>query len=60
MTDQEALELLRLIHLYVLGSSVGLDPDFTIYDMAEDLAMSMDVTSDEADRLRREIEEALA
>jgi len=58
VTDREALDLLRLLHQYI----VEFQPDIpvTIPALAEDLAMLMDVTSDEADQLRRDIEEILA
>ena len=58
MTDQEALEFLRLLYKYVTEYSSCTD--MHISEMAEDLAMSMDVTSNEADRLRREIEGIVA
>jgi len=53
MTDKEILELLRLVYKYV--SEYGDSQDMTISEMVEDLAMSMDETTDEADRLRVEI-----
>lgn len=58
MTDAQATELLRLLHAYVTEYG-SCSNDVTISDVAEDLAMSMDETSDEADRLRRDIEGAL-
>jgi hypothetical protein len=57
MSDAEALALLRGLHTYVV--EYGGD-DLRMSELAADLAMSMDVTSDEADSLRREIEERLA
>lgn len=57
MTDYEALELLRLLHKYVFEEVP--DHDMQISELASDLAMSMDMTTDEADNLRKEIEEAL-
>jgi hypothetical protein len=58
MTDQECVDMLRLLHSYVV--EYGSSADMKISEMAEDLAMSMDVTTNEADRLRRWIEEALS
>lgn len=58
MTDHEALELLRLLHKYV--EAYGEGEDLPISELAGDLAMSMDVTTDEADNLRREIEAAIS
>lgn len=57
MSDAEALELLRLLHKYVTSDPIG--DDLYISELASDLAMSLDVITDEADRLRREIEEHL-
>lgn len=57
MTDKQALELLRLLHAYVTEyGSFGSCEDMRLSECAEDLAMSMDETTDEADQLRREIE----
>jgi hypothetical protein len=58
MSDQEALELLRLLHKYV--TKYGHVDDMPISELAADLAMSMDVTTDEADELRQDIEGILA
>jgi hypothetical protein len=58
LTDKECVELLRLLHKYV--SEYGDSADMTISEMAEDLAMSMDETTDEADQLRVEIVARLA
>jgi len=58
MTDSECEELLRLLHKYVFE----YDPpasNMRLSDMIEDLAMSMDHTTDKADQYRREMEEAL-
>lgn len=52
MTDAQALELLRLLHVYV---TLYDNREMTISEVAEDLAMSMDVTTDEADRIRQVI-----
>jgi hypothetical protein len=57
ISDVECAELLRLLHKYVV--SYAPDIPQTISAFAEDLAMSQDVTSNESDRYRREIEEAL-
>lgn len=59
--DNHAEELLRLLHLYVNDPDTlaGGVEDIRISELAEDLAMSMDSTSDAADRYRREIEETL-
>lgn len=54
MNDFEALALLRLLHKYV--EEFGSSTNMTISELAEDLAMSMDETIDEADFLRAEIE----
>jgi hypothetical protein len=55
MDDQNAMFLLRGLHAYVMDyPGAGLD-HMTVADVAEDLAMSMDVTTHEADRMRREI-----
>lgn len=56
MNDNEARELLRLLHMYVNES--GIDLPQTVPAMAEDLAMSLDVTDDASDMYRREIEMA--
>lgn len=60
--DNHAEELLRLLHLYVhdFDTLSGGIEDLRISELAEDLAMSMDETTDAADRYRREIEETLA
>lgn len=57
MTDEECVALLRLMHKYV--TEFDSCTDMSISDMAEDLAMSMDVTTDEADMLRQEITAAV-
>lgn len=57
MTDAECEELLRLLHKYV--TEYGSCSNMTVSEMAEDLAMSMDVTTDAADQYRREIEAIL-
>lgn len=53
MTDKECLELLRLLKKYAEECSAG--GDITLVELADDLAMSMDPTTDEADQLRQEI-----
>lgn len=58
MTDHEALTLLQLLAKYV--TEYDSCADMKISEMAEDLAMSMDVTTEEADELRRTIEGALS
>lgn len=57
VTDEECLAFLRLLHKYV--TEYGDCADMQLSDLAEDLAMSMDHTTDEADRLRVEITTAL-
>lgn len=59
LTDTQAEQLLELI-LVAVTEFGETSTDMTIGDFAEDIAMSMDTTSDRADELRREIEEALA
>ena len=54
MSDTECMELLRLLYKYV--TEFGDCTDMKISEMAADLAMSMDETTNEADELRREIE----
>lgn len=58
MDDHESRELLRRLHKYVMYYAP--DVPQTIPALAEDLAMSMNVTTDEDDRMRREIENAYA
>lgn len=53
MTDAQTLSLLRKLHHYV--SEFGSCSDMKLSEVAEDIAMSMEVTTDEADRLRVEI-----
>lgn len=53
MDDNEAMQLLRLLYKY--HEEHAIDPDDSIGDLVEDLAMSMDNTSDEAEKIRREI-----
>lgn len=55
MTNTECEQLLELLHKYVTEYSSG-SPNMEISELAEDLAMSMDVTTDRADFLRSEIE----
>jgi hypothetical protein len=54
-SDEEARELLTLLHKYVENYTPDLPQ--TIPALAADLAMSMDTTTDEDDRMRQEIEE---
>lgn len=58
MTDNQCVELLRLLHKYVTEYNDCVD--MPISEMAQDLAMSMDRTTVEADQLRREIENAVS
>lgn len=58
LDDTQARELLRLLHVYVVENAADMH-DMSISELAEDLAMSLDVTTDEDDMRRREIEEAL-
>lgn len=60
MTDAKALQLLILLHRYVYFAGDQPSDDITISALAGDLAMSMDVTSDQADFLRKEIEMAVS
>lgn len=53
-TDQESRQLLMLLHKY--GENYTPDLPQTIPALAEDLAMSQDVTDDASDYHRREIE----
>lgn len=53
--DNDARELLRLLHKYVENYTPDLPQ--TIPALAADLAMSMDRTTNEDDRMRVEIEE---
>jgi hypothetical protein len=55
MTDEEARQLLTLLHKYIMEYVPDIPQ--TIPAMAADLAMSMNVTTDEDDRMRQEIEE---
>lgn len=54
--DRDALNLLKLLHKY--QESFAPDLPQTIPALAEDLAQSMDVTTDYADQLSREVQEA--
>jgi hypothetical protein len=58
MDDAQSRELLRLLYTYV--EEFGLDAEDSISDLASDLAMSLDVTTDEDDMRRRYIERALS
>lgn len=52
--DRDSLNLLRLLDKY--QKCFAPDLPQTVSALAEDLAMSMEPTSDEADQLRQEIE----
>lgn len=52
-TDADAIAMLRLIRKYV--ANYAPDIPQTLDALVEDLAMSMDVTTDEADAIRQEI-----
>lgn len=56
--DNDARELLSLLYEYV--KHYGNESPTTIVDLAADLAMSMDVTTGEDDRMRNYIEATLA
>ena len=56
MSDEEALQLLRLLWRYVRYAGDQPSDNITISELAEDLAMSMSPTPDEADELRVLIE----
>jgi hypothetical protein len=53
-TDMDTRMLLKLLHQYTQEFAPDLPQ--TVPALAEDLAMSLDETSDEDDRRRREIE----
>lgn len=54
MTDAQARELLRLLALYV--TEYESCADMRLSEMASDLAISMDATTDEDDANRRLVE----
>lgn len=54
MDDHDSEQLLLLLDKYV--SAYDTSADMTIEDLTEDLAMSMDVTSDRADSARANIQ----
>jgi len=56
MNDSEAMMLLAMLHHYLTDAGPESTP--TVPEIAADLAMSLDVTPDWADRFRRDIEEA--
>jgi hypothetical protein len=58
MDDRQSRELLRLLHMYVQAYAADMH-DMSITELAGDLAMSLNTTTDEDDRMRRYIEEAL-
>jgi hypothetical protein len=53
MTDEETRQLLRLLHQFIHEYD---HYDNTVTSVVEEIAMSQDVTTDEVDNLRREIE----
>lgn len=57
LTDGKAEKLLELIWIAV--TEFGWCADMKVSEFAEDIAMSMDETTDRADTLRRLIEEFL-
>ena len=58
MDDDAARELLGLLYDYV--KAYGSESPKTVSDLASDLAMSLDVTTEADDQMRRYIEETLA
>jgi hypothetical protein len=60
MSDKEALELLRLLHLYVTSYPESASTALTASDIAEDCLTSLDEYSPEAERLNDEIQAVLA
>lgn len=58
MNDAQAEQLLELLAMYAEDESAEVVRGMTVDMLAVDLAMSMDVTSDRADRARQIIEEA--
>lgn len=59
MTDEQATQLLELIHLYVTTYGQNVDAAMTIREMTDDLAMSMDIDTDHVKTLVTEIMAAL-
>ena len=59
MTDRQALELLRLLHLYVTSYPESADSALTVADVAEDCVTSMEYSA-EAETLNDEIQATLA
>jgi hypothetical protein len=59
MDDVMSRELLRLLVMYVEAYAADMH-DMSISELASDLAMSLDVTTEVDDERRRYIEEALA
>lgn len=60
MTDEEALQLLRLLWRYVRYAGDQPSDDIKISELAEDLAMSDSSALDEVQDLANQIKEALA
>ena len=58
LEDRDAEKLLELIYVAITEFG-GTDPSMTLRDFAEDVAMSMDRTTDRADSLRVMISEVL-
>lgn len=56
MNDEECIKLLRLLLKY-FEEYTESDTSMTVANLAEDLAMSMDITTDEADHIRVRLEE---
>lgn len=54
MNDQKCLELLRLLNQY-FEEYTEYEPSMTVSELVDDIAMSMDITSDEADHYRQQM-----
>ncbi len=59
MSDREALDLLRLLYRYVRYAGDQPGDDIKISELADDLHMSLDESSVEADQLCTEIKECV-
>jgi hypothetical protein len=53
VTDEEAKKLLQLLDNYMIEFSEAPSTEYTVADLVDDLAMSLDVTDNESDRIRR-------
>jgi hypothetical protein len=53
MTDEEAKKLLQLLDNYMIEFGEAPSTEYTVADLVDDLTMSLDVTDDESDRIRR-------